>query len=490
MVFMDLPHMTTRLPLCFATAAAAALLSGCGPADTALDRGLEHLRAGRYARAVRALRRGAASETRRGTAYCNLGIAQWRAGSPENAAESFRKAIEFSGDPRPWEYLGRVCVELGRDDEARSALERSRSARPTPACLTALGALEMKAGRYEAATNLLAAALSMKPGYAPALYNMAVATRRRHGAGDISRTWAGRYLEADPAGPRAAGVRSLFDGDAPGAPAGPVRPTGGAAVQPAAKPAAKEFLAEAAAQAARGNKASVEALILKARRAEPDNPDVLWETARLYEMLGLDERAAGAKDLFRREFPNDRRSASLRRDEPAPVRADRGAPAAAAAEPAPDPRRTAIQLWSEGLKHHKAGELDAAIGWYRKALQADDKLVSAYYNLGLACRQKNDNLRARDAFMAAVSVSPQMHDARYMLASCYRSLGDTEKAAVEARKILQMDDGYANAHLLLGMVYREKNLPSQARPHLERYVRLEPDGPMADQARGWIRDMR
>jgi tetratricopeptide (TPR) repeat protein len=211
-------------------------------------------------------------------------------------------------------------------------------------------------------------------------------------------------------------------------------------------------------------------------------------------MLGLGERAAGARDLFRREFPGDRRSASLRREEPAPAQARevRRAPvtAPAAPEPGPDPRRTAIQLWGEGLKHHKAGELDAAIEWYRKALLADGKLVTAHYNLGLAYRQKNDNIRARDSFTAALGLSPQMHDARYMLASCYWSLGDNERAAAEALKILQIDDGHANAHLLLGIVYREKNLPAQARPHLERYLRLDPNGQMADQVRGWIRDMR
>jgi tetratricopeptide (TPR) repeat protein len=91
--------------------------------------------------------------------------------------------------------------------------------------------------------------------------------------------------------------------------------------------------------------------------------------------------------------------------------------------------------------------------------------------------------------MAAVSVNKNMLDARYMLASSYRSLGKTDKAIDEANKLLGISKSYANAYLLLGTIYREHNRPAKARECLERFVQLDPGNPMAGQARQWLGEL-
>jgi tetratricopeptide (TPR) repeat protein len=413
------------------------LLGGCADRKTALERGLQQLRAGRLDKAMQSLGSAAATDARSASAYCNLGVAQWKAGHPDQAADSFRKAAESSPDPLPLEYLGRVCIELGRDTDARISLERALSHRPSPSCLTAMGVLELRAGRYDTATNHFASALALDPAYVPAIYDMAVATRARHGAGDISKEWAGRYLEAAPDGPRAVKLRSVFD----------------------------DRLVS----------------VLAAKEEPPHSPRPSPPRGETTPMEShLPTASAGAAAI--------RPAVSPEHAETVPAGTVSGK-APSAAVPPEDTRHNAMQLWAEGLKYHRAGKLDEAIVCYRKALQVDGTFVSASYNIGLAYRAKGDHARARDAFMAAVSVNKNMLDARYMLASSYRSLGKTDKAIDEANKLLGISKSYANAYLLLGTIYREHNRPAKARECLERFVQLDPGNPMAGQARQWLGEL-
>ena len=68
----------------------------------------------------------------------------------------------------------------------------------------------------------------------------------------------------------------------------------------------------------------------------------------------------------------------------------------------------------------------------------------------------------------------------------YSDLGEHEKAVPYLQKAIQLDPGAADAHILLGMVYRALKHGDEARVHFEKTLELEPGHPQAAQIREWL----
>jgi tetratricopeptide (TPR) repeat protein len=214
----------------------------------------------------------------------------------------------------------------------------------------------------------------------------------------------------------------------------------------------------------------------EAVRKDPRSADALWELAQLYEKhLQYPKDAARTYKKFRELFPNDPRAIARN-------------PAAAAA-PAGKPRdtRKAMDLWGKGFARQRQGDVDGSIDLYKSALEADDSLVSAWYNLGLAYRARNELPAAETAFAKAAALSSTMTEAHYMLGwVCYKQRNKA-KAAESLNRALAINPNYANAHCLLGFICREDKQIKTARQHLERYLQLTPaDDPTAREVKAWL----
>jgi len=164
-------------------------------------------------------------------------------------------------------------------------------------------------------------------------------------------------------------------------------------------------------------------------------------------------------------------------------------PETPAAVSPPDPpaptrdRAGAMTAWAAGLKAHRSGDLEKAIKDYRKALELDNTLVNAWYNLGLVHKTRKELRPAEEALFAAVGHKPDMAKARYMLAVVYRDLEETSRAIEQARQVIALDPSYSKAHFLLGILYRERGKLEPGRIHLQRYLEMEPNGASAPAAK-------
>ena len=344
----------------------------------------------------------------------------------------------------------------------------------------------------------------LNPAYAPALFNAARLTHESAPLDAQKAQWD-RFLAVSTPGKQAniaskrlseislleaaevARTQRLARVDAPAPPTNRVD-----VVPPPPPPTAEELLGRA--RIAVAGEAYDEALemLKRARETDPKSADVLWELAGLWEQkLGNEDEAEELYGSFISAFPDDSRTkkrladialATLGADT-----TDAGSdPDAAGNVTQAGPKEEAMAIWSRGLKEHRAGNVDAAIASYKKAFQLDDTLVSASYNLGLAYRAKGDPARARDAFLATISLKPDMLDARYMLAVTLHTLQRPQEAIVELKKVLRIDPRYSKAHLLLGIVYRERGRPDLARQHFTEFVRIDPQNPLVPKVKRWL----
>jgi len=506
------------------------LACGCGrgPSSPDLDRGIAYLQKGENEDAARRLERAARRHPDSASAFCNLGVAYWRLGRNEKAAEALRMAADLDGtNAAPYELLGQVSADMKRWDEARKALSRANELAPnSPRILTALSVVEFRGGDKRNAHLLLYKALTREPNYPPALYNLGV-LYREHYTNQVEAlrcfqrylTVAGTNRHAQIARTQISGGRPLVSNvvaahraEPPAAPKpapaipptatvtspAPVIPPAAPPPKPAPPPARGESEAAPLVKRARTaiqNEEYDEALVLlnDAMRRDARNPDAVWELALLYDKrLQYPDKAAVTYRRFKQLFPNDPRS---RLDVPtnlaagAPARPAPAPPSARPAAPprAADPGQQARAVWHQALAQYRAGNWNAAITGYQRALELDPRFADAAYNLGFAFKARGDARKARDAFEQAVRLKPEMVEAEYMLGVICRDLHEPDAAIEHATQALDKRPAYPEAHLLLGMLYRDAMRYDLAQAHFKRAVQLAPDAAFAEKARTWLK---
>jgi len=447
---------------------ASLLLCGCGKRDrgSILEQGMEALARGRYAKALPLLREAAKFDPDSATAQGNLGVALWHAGELEDAAEALRKAAALADEKaRGLAFLGHVYMQLGDWPRANKALSLALKEDPlSPSLLTAQARAQRELGKPHASRVLLRDALETDPGYAPALFGMAVIARE---AGDLARAelYFERLLEARDAGPQAQAARAFLAGrkSAAGELGSNVPPSEGA-----------RRLVQAARRAVERREYESALLNLKqARERYPNEPDALWDLAVLYDRhLEFKDRAAEHYRAFKQRFPADPRSGQI--------------PAMPEVTPRPNPTEIAQDAFAKGLAAYGAADWAKAIREFKRALAFDRNHADAAYNLALACNSADRLDEAHDNFLLVLKLRPDTPDARYMLAVIARKQGRGKQAVTQLQLVLRENPQYAKAHLLLGYVYQDQGKREEVRTHFRHYVRLAPDEPSAKRIRKWL----
>ncbi len=111
----------------------------------------------------------------------------------------------------------------------------------------------------------------------------------------------------------------------------------------------------------------------------------------------------------------------------------------------------------------------------RAALQADPKNPYAYHYLGVAFYELKNLEASRDAYRAAVRVSPDYLGARVALSHVLRMLGDSDGALNEAREALRRFPKDGEALHAAGLANAAKGNRREARKQLEGYLGQNPE---------------
>ncbi len=123
------------------------------------------------------------------------------------------------------------------------------------------------------------------------------------------------------------------------------------------------------------------------------------------------------------------------------------------------------------------GDLEAAVGELRRALEIRPDYARARVNLGVALASRGEVEAAIGHFEQALELEPDDLEAHTNLALALQSRGEVEAAAGHLRRALELDPDHLPAHESLGNVLVAAGRLRQGIVHYREVLRLDPDRP-------------
>lgn len=121
-----------------------------------------------------------------------------------------------------------------------------------------------------------------------------------------------------------------------------------------------------------------------------------------------------------------------------------------------------------------AGQLDAALREFNRALEENPKSVDAVVGVGSVQHAREQYEQARDTYRKAVGMDAKRSDARYFLGLMQQVLGEIGEAILEYQKALELNPDDPAIHRDLATAYLQVGRPDLSLPHAQQAVELQP----------------
>jgi len=131
-------------------------------------------------------------------------------------------------------------------------------------------------------------------------------------------------------------------------------------------------------------------------------------------------------------------------------------------------------LYAEGLLAADAGQLPTAIDRFRRALDAEPKLIAARYDLARALVQAERWQEALQVAEPLANEYPQSYTAAYLHALALQNSQRAAEAEKEARRATALEPKSADAYTLLGITLASRGAHTDAVAALETASGLDP----------------
>jgi predicted Zn-dependent protease len=217
--------------------------------------------------------------------------------------------------------------------------------------------------------------------------------------------------------------------------------------------------------------------LLKQSTAQNTNKDLRYNlemaTARCGMSLSRIDTAVGALLQLNHDFPHDPEVLYLTTHLYGEL-ASRAAQDLATTAPN---SAQAQQLEAESYESHE--EWDKAEAAYQKILQRYSDRRGIHYQLGRIFLSKNppDVENADKEFQEELKIDPDNASAQFMLGESARQSGQWDEAVARFSKAAELDAGFDEAYLALGMSLNSEGKFPDAIIPLETYVKREPGDP-------------
>jgi tetratricopeptide (TPR) repeat protein len=354
--------------------------------------------------------------------WVSLIRAQFQAANPEAAMQlADDAAVAVPDQPPLLIALARLCLQYQQLPKARTLLESAVELQPNDADARLLLAnVCLHTGNPAESLEILKdlPAGTGKPGETMIL--MAEA-RALTGDPNLARTDLSLALEADPANPDYLLVSAWLD-----------------QMQSRFEPAL--------------------ATLNKARGLEGDKPDLLYQLAISYYLLGDFAHAADACAGVIRLAPRYDRAyllegvSELERNEMVAARAAIEQAVALSPDSALDHRELGVTLF-------KMGNLDASQAEFDRALTLDPNAVQAYYGRAQVLNQKGEPQKAIDDLETAIALEPKYTEAYAALAKLYSAHGQEQKAAAMLETEKKLEQSERPSDRKRGLLWQELSAP-------------------------------
>ena len=143
-----------------------------------------------------------------------------------------------------------------------------------------------------------------------------------------------------------------------------------------------------------------------------------------------------------------------------------------------------------GTAYMDSGQLDKAESTLRKAVGLNSKRSEAYFALGEVYRQQKKYAEAEKIALEGLKILERSWQGHFILGRIYYDTGDLPKSGRHVAKTLQLKPDLAEAHLLGGNILLRARNAQDALTEFEEYLRLEPKGKFAPQAREAVAKIR
>ena len=125
------------------------------------------------------------------------------------------------------------------------------------------------------------------------------------------------------------------------------------------------------------------------------------------------------------------------------------------------------------------GRLDEAEAALRRALEMDDQLSDAWYNLALVFEERGDGSGAIRAYETRLEMAPRDFRSHFNVAKLYGAMGDPARMEASFRAAIEHNDGFAVGYLYLSKTLLDRGDLAGAEETALRGLALEPDPEMA-----------
>lgn len=99
----------------------------------------------------------------------------------------------------------------------------------------------------------------------------------------------------------------------------------------------------------------------------------------------------------------------------------------------------AQKIFNNGLMLHRNGEFYEAIKSYKKVIEINPNVISAWYNMGMAYQELGEYDSAIDVYKITLRNNPDFADTWYCLGVAYYKLGKRKEAINAYEKALKLD---------------------------------------------------
>ena len=143
----------------------------------------------------------------------------------------------------------------------------------------------------------------------------------------------------------------------------------------------------------------------------------------------------------------------------------------------------AAHLFDEwGLVYFVVGDHEAAIAKYEYSLTIDDQYINTYLSLGDAYMAANDLGKAREAYLTAVEIDPDVAEVHSVLAYLYGTKGRIEEAISETLRVIELSGSQSllyNSYKNLALFYQDQDRLEEAMRAAEEALARAPEAERA-----------
>ncbi len=143
------------------------------------------------------------------------------------------------------------------------------------------------------------------------------------------------------------------------------------------------------------------------------------------------------------------------------------------------------KLLARGRAFAMAGDLTRAEQYFAAALEHGGQPREVLPLLLRVCAEEKRYRACIDYAEPELRRHPKSVQLRFLVASFYTAVGDAATARAELEQVIKDKPDHASAHFALAVLLRDEHGDVvQADAHFREYLRIEPSGPHAEEARG------